>query len=96
MTLQAPKQLPEGLAPARPLRDRQAERRRALDNSTNIARVAPGAPTTLVYTDAGKGVATHTYEELAQSTQLTVVPKPARMDEPTAMQLQRRAAANAR
>ena len=45
LTLRARSKLPEGLAPAGPLRDRQAERRKALTNATNQVFATP---TTLV------------------------------------------------
>ena len=57
--------LPDGLAPVGPLRDRQAERRRALATATNRVRESVGAVSKWEFTSLKKGEATAAYKELA-------------------------------
>eukprot|EP00966_Prymnesium_polylepis_P207099 4797050-Prymnesium_polylepis.1 len=64
--------LPAGLAPAGPLRDQQAEKRRALANAMNKTLAAANKPDGRVFTSATRGEATTRYKELADASQLKV------------------------
>ena len=67
--------LPEGLAPAGPLRDRQAEAARALKNATNKVLESHKRKALAVYTDEKRGAATTVYQEIAAGKPLSIVMK---------------------
>lgn len=91
-----PHALPAGVAPAGPLRDRQAEKRRALANATNKAVMAAPAAIQRMYTSASKGEATEAYAQLAAQKPLPIVARAASSKPETDSHRQRRLAAAAR
>ena len=96
MTLRQPVPAVTGLAPAGPLRDQQAERKRALANAANQMLAAVPTKDKPVFTSAGKGVATAAYTELAAAPVLSLVPKLASDATPSAATRQRRLAISSR
>ena len=92
MTLRQPMPADKGLAPAGPLRDQQAERRRALANSANILRASAPAKRECLWASAARGAFTQSYSDQTTKKPLALVPKPARATMPTAKDQQRRLA----
>ena len=88
VTLRPHTALPNGLPPAGPVRDRQAEKRRALANATQAAVDEQDPKRTRVLTKWTKGQASSAYEELAQSKPLPIMLKPPASAEVTASQRQ--------
>ena len=66
MTLRQPLPADKGLAPAGPLRDQQAERRRALANTTNTLRASAPAKRECLWASAARCAFTQSYSDLAR------------------------------
>ena len=96
MVLRGTTALASGVAPAGPLRDQQAERRRALTQATGKAAEALEAPRKYAMTAWTKGAASDGYKELVGTTPLPIVLKPASNVVVTDSQRQRRLAAASR
>eukprot|EP00966_Prymnesium_polylepis_P158102 3654204-Prymnesium_polylepis.2 len=90
-----PRALPAGQAPAGPLRDRQAEARKALENAKDKVLAECGEQKR-TFTAATKGAATTAYTELAASKALAIVPKMPGTAEEAASSRKARLAAAAR
>ena len=75
IVLRASSQLPTGLAPAGPLRDRQAEKRRALEKATAKALASVGTLQTYDRVALPKGAATALYLSINDQKVLSVVPR---------------------
>jgi hypothetical protein len=96
MALRGTTALASGVAPAGPLRDRQAEKRRALTQATKKAAEALKAPCKYAMTPWTRGTASDGYKELVSSTPLPIVLKAACDVVVTDSQRQRRLAAASR
>jgi hypothetical protein len=96
MVLRERSSLPDGLAPAGPLRDRQAERQRAVANATNKALADVPPPSKHEFTAAGRGKVTDAFRQLAERKPLPVVLAPPRDIAESASHRQRRLAAASR
>ena len=75
LTLRPREKLPAGLAPAGLLRDRQAEKLRAIANATKKALAAAPPELKLEYTAARRGDATPAYAALAAGSILPITQK---------------------
>ena len=89
MALRKPLPAVQGLAPAGPLRDRQAEKRRALANTTNELKASAPAKKEYVRVPGARGELTLSYMDQAAAKPLAVVPKPTSAAMPTAKDQQR-------
>eukprot|EP00966_Prymnesium_polylepis_P139174 3215788-Prymnesium_polylepis.1 len=96
LTLRPRANLPAGVAPAGVLRDRQAEKRRAIANATKKALAAAPPTLKLEYTAARKGEATAAYTELALHKPLPIIQVAPVASLETASHRQRRLAAASR
>ena len=92
MALRKPLPAVQGLAPAGPLRDQQAEKRRALANTTNELKASAPAKKEYVRVPGARGELTLSYMDQAAAKPLAVVPKPTSAAMPTAKDQQRRLA----
>ena len=96
LTLRARPTPPSGLAPAGVLRDRQAEKRKALANATQTALASAGSERKHDWVALKKGDATEVYQKVAKQGQLFVVPRLRGAAVPTADSRKARMAAMAR
>ena len=90
LALRARPTLPIGLAPAGPLRDRQAEKRRALEKATGAALASALPVRKHDWVPLRKGEATELYSETALKKVLSVVAKPSTTAQPTKSSRQKR------
>ena len=87
---------PEGLAPVGPLRDRQAEARRAAERAQRALAAAAGQLAPVRVEQAARGQATAAYQNMAEKGALVVTVKPTATAAESMTQRQRRMAAISR
>ena len=96
VTLRSRENLPRGLVPAGPMRDHQAERRKALAKDSKSLLVATPSPKVHEWTVWRKGDATPAYTELKREKPMPIALKPPSSVVVTDSQRQRRLAAASR